>query len=138
MAKRYRLIDDLTSDIMFEAEGKDLAQVFESAAEAMFTIICDIKSVEAKKSIEISLGGDNKKDLMINWLQHLIGLVDTEEMFFSRFKVKKIDGKHMEAEIKGDSVRPELGGTVVKAVTYYKYDFRKTRKGYRVRVSLDI
>jgi SHS2 domain-containing protein len=134
----YKFIDDLTSDVMFEARGKSLAEVFENAAEAMFTVICDIKAVKPRKSIELSLGGDNVEDLMINWLQHLIGIVDTEGMFLSRFKVKKISERHMEAEIKGEDIRPELGGTVVKAVTYYKYKFEKKGKGYRVRVSLDI
>ena len=28
---------------------------------------------------------------MINWLQGLIAIVDTEEMFFSRFEVEEID-----------------------------------------------
>ena len=136
--KKFRFIDDLTSDVMFEAYGKTLAGVFANAAEALFNVICDVKSVAGKEEIEISLGGDGKQDLMINWLQHLIGLVDTEDMFFSSFEILKIDDRHLTARIRGEEKRPELGVTVVKAVTYYKYKFEKTPKGYVVRVSLDI
>ena len=75
---------------------------------------------------------------MINWLQELIGLVDTDGIFFSRFHILEIDDKHLKAKLYGEGIRPELGETVVKAVTYYKYRFEKTGKGYAARVSLDI
>ena len=38
----------------------------------------------------------------------------------------------------GESMKPELGETVVKAVTYYEYKLEKIKKGYKVTVSLDI
>ena len=47
-------------------------------------------------------------------------------------------GPKLKAKIYGEKIRPELGGTVVKAVTLYKYKFEKNKKGYKVRVSLDI
>jgi SHS2 domain-containing protein len=136
--KGYRYVEDLTSDVMFEAYGKDLSEVFVNAAEAMFSIICKLKKVPAKKPVEVSVKGKDKEELMINWLQHLIGLVDTEEMFFSRFDIREIDEKHLDARILGDEIKPETGETLVKAVTYYKYKFEKTGDGYMVRVSLDI
>ena len=48
MAKytKYRFIDDLTSDVMFEAYGKDLRELFENAAEALFSVICQVGEVQ--------------------------------------------------------------------------------------------
>ena len=88
--------------------------------------------------VDVKLDAESPEQLMIEWLQHLISLVDTEEMFFSRFEIKRIDERHIEARVYGEGIRPELGETVVKAVTYYKYRFEKSGKGYSVRVSLDI
>ena len=136
--EKYKFIDDLTSDVMFEAYGKDLKEVFENAAEAMFSIICRLDEVKHDNTLKVEVHGRDEKELMVNWLQELIGLVDTESMFFSEFKIKEIDSSHLKAEIYGEGMSPEKGETVVKAVTYYKYLFEKTRKGYRTRVSVDI
>jgi len=134
----FRIIDDLTSDVMFEAYGENLAQVFENAAEAMFSIICKLEKISGKSSLEVEVRGKSREELMINWLQELIGMVDTEGMFFSRFEILEIDEGHLVAKIHGEEITPEKGETVVKAVTYYKFKFEKTPKGYVVRVSLDI
>jgi len=135
---KYKFIEDLTSDVMFEAYGKTPRELFVNAAEAMFSVICEIKKVKPKESREVSVKGEDLKKLMINWLQELISMVDTEGMFFSKFEIQEISETALKARILGEPIKPELGGTVVKAVTYYKYELEKTDKGYKVRVSLDI
>jgi SHS2 domain-containing protein len=135
---KYRFIDDLTSDVMFEAYGKTPKELFSNAALALFSVICQIKDVKPTKVKVIEVGAKNLKDLMFEWLQELIGIVDTENLFFSKFEILEIDDKHLKAKCWGEEASPERGGTVVKAVTYYKYKFEKTKEGYKVRVSLDI
>ena len=136
--EKYRIIDDLTSDVMFEVYGKTLEEVFENAASAMFTVICKVDDIKHKKRLDIEVTGNGESELMINWLQELIGLVDTESMFFSRFEIKEINSNHLKASIFGEDMTAEKGETVVKAVTYYKYKFEKTKEGYMTRISLDI
>jgi SHS2 domain-containing protein len=136
--EKYKFIDDLTSDVMFEAYGKGLKEVFANAAEAMFTVICHIKKVKPKKSIAIEAKAENAGKLMIAWLQELIAAVDTEGMFLSKFDIQEISEKRIKAKCWGEPVSPGKGGTVVKAVTYYKFLFEKTKDGYRARVAMDI
>jgi len=136
--EKYKFIDDLTSDVMFEAYGSTLAEVFTHAAEAMFTVICQCDKIGAKKQVKVEVKADSVEELMISWLQELIAAVDTKEMFFKYFEIKEIDETHLKAVCKGDDADPTKGETLVKAVTYYKYKFEKTSKGYVVRVSLDI
>lgn len=138
MAERYKFIDDLTSDVMFEAYGKDLKEVFENAALAMFSVICQIDKVEPKNEEKFEFKAEKVEELMINWLQGLIAVVDTEHVFFSKFEITEIDENHLIAKCFGEPATPKKGETVVKAVTYYKYKFEKTEKGFVVRVSLDI
>ncbi len=136
--QKYKFLDDITSDIMFEAYGKDLKELFQNAAEALFSVICKIKQVEPKETEEFQIKANNLEDLMLNWLQALIAIVDTEQKFFSKFEIEEVDETHIKAKLKGEPIKPELGETVVKAVTMYKYKLEKTKGGYKARVSMDI
>ena len=135
---KYRFLDEIKSDVMYEAFGSTLKEVFENAAEAMFSIICEIKNVKKEEFGEYEFKAEKVEDLMINWLQGLIAIVDVEEKFISKFDVVEIDNNHLKAKLYGSSIKPELGGTVVKAVTLHRYKFEKTKQGYKVTVSLDI
>ncbi len=135
---RYKFVDDLTSDVVFEAYGKNLNELFENAAYALFNVICQIEKVKPKVEREVNVKGDDTKDLMFNWLQELISLVDTEGLFFSKFDVVEINERGLKAKCYGEEAKPEKGGTLVKAVTYYKFSLEKTKRGYKVVVSLDI
>ena len=53
---KYRFIDDLTSDVYFESYGKNLKEVFENSALAMFEVICKINKVKPLKTIKINIG----------------------------------------------------------------------------------
>jgi len=136
--EKYKFIDDLTSDVMFEAYGKTLKEVFANAAEAMFKVICQIEKIKPKKAVLIEAKAENADKLMIAWLQELIATVDIKGMFFSKFDILEISGKRIKAKCWGEPASPEKGGTVVKAVTYYKYLFEKTKDGFKTRVALDI
>lgn len=135
---KYRFMDDLTSDVMFEAFGKDLKEVFENAAEAMFTVICQLEKVGQAESRKVEVKGRDERELLLNWLQELIAMVDTEGLFFSRFEVKEISSTALKAVVYGEEARPEKGETVVKALTYHKFGIEKRGKGWVARVTLDI
>lgn len=138
--KGFRFLDDLTSDVLFEAWGESLEDVFASAGEALMSIVCDTRKVKPKKSITIKAVGRDLQDLMFNWLQAIIEAVDIKHTFFFRFEINKIDpkGRFVKATALGEDMRPELGGTQVKGVTYYKFSLKKTGKGWKATASLDI
>ena len=135
---KFKFIEDLTSDVMFEAYGNDLKELFENSATALFNVICKIDKVKTIKSLNVEIEGDNLKELLINWLQELIALVDIKEMFFSKFEILEVSEKRLKAKIYGEKISPEKGETVVKAVTYHNFKLEKNKKGYLVRVVFDI
>lgn len=135
---KYKILDEITSDVMFEVYGRNEKELFENAAEALFSVICEIKEVKPKTCIEVKVRGKDLKDLLYNWLQQLIGLVDVEEMFFSKFNIEDISNTKILAECYGEPISPEKSGTVVKAVTYYAFNLERTKKGYKAIVSVDI
>lgn len=135
---KYRFFKKITSDVMFEAYGKNLEKVFINAAEALMSVMCRIKRVKPKQVLSVEIKAKDASALMFKWLQQLIALVDIEEMFFSKFVIEYISDTLIKARVYGEMKTREKGETVVKAVTYHKYLFEKYKKGYKVTVSLDI
>jgi SHS2 domain-containing protein len=135
---KFKFVKDLTSDVVFEAYGKSLKEVFENAALALFNVICKIERVKTTQQKVIEVSGNDASDLMFNWLQELIGIVDTDGIFLSKFVVNELDEKHLRATVYGERADPRKGGTVVKAVTYYKFRLERGGKGYKVTAALDI
>jgi SHS2 domain-containing protein len=135
---KFKFIQDLTSDVVFEAYGKDLRELFENAAFALMNVICQVKKVKGERKIEADVSGEDVKDLLFNWLQKLIEIVDVENVFLSKFVIHEMDKNHLRASCYGEDVDPKKGGTLVKAVTYYKFGIDKTNEGYKATVSLDI
>ena len=135
---KYKFIKDLTSDVMYEAYGKDLKELFENAALGLLSVICEIDKVQPKEKEEFEMKGNNAEELIINWLQGIIAVIDVEHKFYSKVEVEEIDETHVKAVLYGEPAKPELGGTVVKAVTYYKFKLQKDKKGFKATISLDI
>lgn len=136
--KKYKFIDELKSDVLFEVYGKNLKELFANAAEAMFSVICKIDKVKPKESDEYEMKGIDLRSTMWNWLSGLIAVVDIESKFFSKFVIEEVDNHHVRAKIYGEEIRPELGETVVKSLTNYKFDVVKEKNGYKAVISLDI
>jgi SHS2 domain-containing protein len=135
---KYKILDELTSDVMFEAYGKDKKELFSNSAEALFSIICKIKKVKPKIKKEINVKGKDLKELLFNFLQELIARVDIDEMFFSKFDIKEISDKHLKCICYGESTSPEKGEIIVKAITMYRFKVEEVKDKYKATVSMDI
>ncbi len=135
---KFRFIKDLTSDVVFEAYGKGRKELFENAALALASVICQVDRVRPLMRKDVEVRGEDLKDLMFNWLQELIGMVDVEGAFFSKFEIVEISDMHLKANVYGEDADPRKGETVVKAVTYYKFSVEKTKSGYKATVAVDI
>jgi len=135
---KFRFVRDLTSDVVFEAYGKNKKELFANAGLALMSVICQIEKVSPLLSKDVEVSGEDEKDLMFNWLQKLIAMVDIENVFFSKFEIREIKDTRLMAVCYGEDSDPKKGGTLVKAVTYYKFNIEKTKDGYKATVSLDI
>ncbi|MFH1786733.1 MAG: archease [archaeon] len=137
---KYKLLEGLTSDVMFEAYGSGLKELFANCAEALFSIMCSIEDVGGDREVEVSVSGDDEEALLHNWLSELLTRADTEEIFLKRFEVREIGGEplSLKAVCYGEAASVEKGRTYIKAVTYYKFRIEKTAKGYKATVALDI
>jgi SHS2 domain-containing protein len=127
-----------TADIKFQSYGKTLEQAFENAALAMFNSMYK-KKVEAKKKKKISVEGRDLESLLYNFLEELLFLLDTENLFLSKVKIK-IDKEKLKlnGEVIGDDASNYSIGLDVKAITYNQMFVKKQKNKYTCQVILDV
>jgi len=128
-----------TSDIKFEATGKDLNELFESSAKALFSAMLDLKNVKPLTEKKIEVKAKDIDYLLHDWLEELIFIFDTESLVLSKFEVK-IKGNTLIAKAFGEPLdrqrhQPSVG---VKAVAYSPLEVKKTKAGYKATVVVDV
>jgi len=140
VAKDFELIDH-TADVGVIAYGADLSQAFANAARALFSLITEPESVEETLSWDIELSASDEESLLVEWLNELIYLFDTENILFKRFEVTELGSGRLRARGYGEKVnssRHQLR-TGVKGATYHMLSVSQDEdSGYRVKVILDI
>jgi SHS2 domain-containing protein len=117
------------ADTGIEVEAANIEDLFEIAAEGMFSIICRTESVGhvLKKTIKLREVSVLKyDDLLILWLEKLLYIHETSLMLFSKFEIKKLKiGQGMsrlDAIIYGEKINLEKHEVFIsiKAPTYHK------------------
>jgi len=138
--KKFEFVDITTADVAFIAYGKNLNELFENAALAMFEIMINTKQIKPNVKKELKVSGNDLESLMFNWLNSLLVYVDGENLAFSNFDVKINEKKiNLKATCKGEKInrKKHETRTVVKAATYHKLEVKKD-KFWKVRVIVDI
>ncbi len=137
---KYRFLEDLTSDVLFESYGSTLEELFENSAEGLFSVICEIDKIEPKEKIEFEFEGKNLEDALYYFLSNLLAESEINEVFLCKFKIEiqeSEEGYKGKVVALGEKITPEKGGTVVKGITNYKFKVWKNGK-YKATVSCDI
>lgn len=141
----YKYLEGLTSaDVAFEASGKTIEEMFESAGVAVLgTMVKDPKKIKPKVKVTIKKNAPDIEKLLFDFLDELIYLKDSKQMFFSQFNIKisKIEkGYSLIAESKGEKIDPKRHDIVIdaKAVTMHKFEVKQTPSGWRSQVIIDV
>jgi len=138
MKKDFEIIDH-TADVGIVAYGVDANQAFANAARALFSLITELDDVEEILYRDIELTAPDEESLLIEWLNQLIYLFDTENIVFKRFDVTKLNNTQLKARSYGekvDSSKHRLK-TGIKAATYHMLKIDKG-DGCRAQVLFDI
>ena len=139
--KKYKFFDH-TADVLFEAYGNNLSELFENAALASQETQADLKNIKQKIIKKINLKNESIEMLLFDFLQELIYLKDKDKLLFSKFKVdiKKNKEYTLKAEALGEKInmkKHELK-VDVKAVTLHNYYVKKIKNKWKTRIILDI
>jgi len=138
MEKDFEIVDH-TADVGIIAYGADLSQAFANAARALFSLITELDDVKETLHRDIELVAPDQESLLVEWLNELIYLFDTDNIIFKRFDITNLNNTRLKARSYGekvDSARHRLK-TGVKATTYHMLKIDKG-DGCRVQVLFDI
>ncbi len=128
-----------TADIKFQAFGKNLKEVFENSALALFDTFYDGK-VKEKKKFKVKAKGNDFESLLYNFLEEFLVLFDSENFLPCKIKNLKLDEKNfeIEAEVFGDEIKNYETSVHVKAVTYNEMFVKKEKNKWVSQVVVDV
>lgn len=117
-----------TADVKFQAFGKTLEKAFENSALAFANAMYQ-GEVKRKIKKRISVKGKDLENLLYNFLEEILFLLDSENFFLSGCKVKITKEKlKLDAELTGDKTQNYSASLDVKAVTYNEMFVRKEKR----------
>jgi len=154
------------ADVAFQVSGKTLEELFSAAGLAVAaTQIKNYKSIKPKTKKIFRLKGESIEQLLFKFLDELVFLKDKDLLLFNKFSGMKIKqeksggrgarslergarGWRHEAEstfsLKCTSIGEKLDTerhislVDVKAVTMHLFEVRKSGKGWKAKVVLDV
>ena len=141
--KKYKFLEDVAiADIAYEAYGKNLNELFENAAFAIFELSANIKTIKAKKKLEFKLKNDNIENLLYDFLSEILFLKDSKYTVFKKIKVSITGNKkyQLKAILEGDTINPEKQKLEndIKAVTMHMFEVKKEKNNWKATVVVDI
>lgn len=136
------LEDVAIADITFEAAGENLSELFKSAAEAVFDSTADVKTIEPRNKKTIRLENDNIRDLLYDFLSEILYIKDADYFVFCRadVSVEKNNKYKMSATLYGENIdtkKHQLRNDI-KAITFHMFEVKKSGKGWKARVVMDL
>ena len=145
MKKQYPPFEfhEHTADILIVAYGKNIEELFENAALAVFEIMTDTSKVEHIIRKDIKSTGIDLENLLYRWIEDLLYYFDSEGLIFGKFKVYRIykDNEYvLEASVWGEEFNPKKheSRTLVKAVTYAQMSINKINDIWKATFVVDI
>jgi len=116
---KYKFLSH-TADIKFQAFGNSLEEAFENSFEALKQVIVDKTKIKNKKTITIKVKGNDLKELLYNFLEETLFLLDAKDFIVGEIKNIKIDKDKFQltGEVVGDMASDYKISNDVKAITY--------------------
>ena len=137
--KRYEQFPH-TADIGLRVFGKDLKELFENAAFAMFDTIADLEGLRGELEESFELQARNAEELLVAWLDELLYNFYTKQIIFFKFDINQISETDIKARALGrlaGSNRNRLK-TEIKAATYHDLKIQKIPEGCQVDIIFDV
>jgi len=125
-----------TADLALRVYGRDLADLFETAAYAMFCQLADLSVSEPIREMQVQVEGTDWESLLVNWLNELLYLHETSGLVYVDFEVLELSPQRLEARVAGAPASVVRG--IIKAATYYDLSIVQSDQGYAATVVFDV
>jgi SHS2 domain-containing protein len=137
--RAFRLLDH-TGDVGVVARGRDLQELFQNAARALFFVITDRRRIRKRLNQSIEVWAPDLESLLVAWMGELLFLFDARGLLFRSFHVESLEQDHLKATAWGEPYQESRHPikTGVKAVTYHQIRVEKRAGLWQARIILDI
>ena len=139
MSTGYELVDH-ADDIGVRAWGATPEQVFEEAARALFSLVCDPLEGDERETVEIELEAERMDLLLPAWLNELLAVFEARKLVLTQFDVHELSEHSLRARVIGEPLdlrRHVLCGGV-KAATLQELSLEQREGGWEGFVLLDV
>jgi SHS2 domain-containing protein len=129
-----------TADVGITVRAATLRELFESAAEGMFSFVVEPGSIEHRVWLERTVDADDLAGLLVAWLNDLLIVFNAEQIVPKTFVIDEITERRLRATVHGEPVDPARHRfrLDVKAATYHMVDVSRTDDGWSARVIFDV
>ncbi len=140
MAGGYRELEGVTADVGIGAWGSTLSEAILFTSEGLFSLISDLNTLTASDSRTISIQAPDLDSLLINYLNEIIFLEETESFLPKTVESFILEDLALTALIKGDIYDParHSPNIEVKAATYHGLVIKEDPEGWEVEVIFDV
>ena len=133
----YKFLEH-TGDVKFRVESNSLEEMFISAADALLETIYGNIRVHSKKELEFKVNGSDIEELLYNFLEEFLFLLDSKNLLIAKIKSLRISKNSLICVVLGDDAEDYKFVNNVKAVTYSDMFVRHERKKFICEVVLDV
>jgi SHS2 domain-containing protein len=139
MPNTYTLLNH-TADLKIRVNGTDPADLFKNAGLALFDQITMPDRLEPRDEVELSVAGDDRADLMVNFLRELLYLWTGKEQLVKTIDIAQISATTVSARVSMERYQPERHEIIheIKAITYHQIEVSRTAEGWQAMVVFDV
>jgi SHS2 domain-containing protein len=129
---------DHDADIGLSGRGETVESAFESAAEAVFSIMTDTTALQKKESVSVAFEEEDLEFALVRWLNALISLAHSRHLVLGYFSLKR-EGNRWRGEAWGETWRKEMTrGVEVKGATLTMLSVTEEKGIWTARCIVDV
>lgn len=130
-------IGEHAADLELRVRGENIKDVFLNAARGMLNYIAPGPGSGPRVHRQIRLKAPGREELLVDWLNEILFLQETEEVIFREFDIRHLTDREIQAALTGEKTTP-AAGPEIKAATYHGLYIRKLPSGWEAHVILDL
>jgi riboflavin kinase/FMN adenylyltransferase len=134
---RYREVEH-TADRALSVWGQTLPALFMGAAQGMYSLMSDLdrEGLVATEWRTISLEGLDRESLLVDWLNELLYLAESEDLLLLKFEIDSLTETALEGRVGG--VPADETVVDIKAATYHQLEVKEKEGGWSTLITFDV
>jgi riboflavin kinase/FMN adenylyltransferase len=133
----YRYLEvEHTADRALWVSGRQLPDLFVGAARGMTSLMADLDDLVGTEWREVRLEGWDRESLLVNWLNELLFLTETERLLFVDYRIESLTDTALVARVRG--AHAPVTQAIVKAATYHDLRLVHDDTGWSTVITFDV